>query len=280
MTDLLRVLSLGAGVQSTTVLLMSLDGELPPIDAAIFADTREEPADVYRHLWWLAERCAAAEVPLYVVSDPKSRGLTQDLRDVLEGRRSPGIAQPPINFRGDDGRMQVRRQCTTHLKIQPIRRKVRELAGLTGRRSPDHPVVTQIIGISLDEAHRMRDSGEAWIKNEYPLVDRRLKRHDCLLWMQRAGYPRPARSACVMCPFRNTEDWRDLRENDPDGWARAVEYDELVRDSGHAFGGKGLTGQGFIHFSAKPLAEVDLSTEEDRGQGSLFGDECQGMCGV
>lgn len=276
----LRLLSLGAGVQSSTLLLMSLDGDLPPIDGAIFADTREEPAPVYRHLEFLAKRCEAAGVPLHVVSDTRSRGLLEDLTDVIEGRRPPGIAQPPLNFVEGEGRMQIRRQCTTHLKITPIRRKVRELAGLTRRRSPSEPVVTQLIGISLDEAHRMRDSGEPWIEHEYPLVELRMKRHDCLLWMQRRGYPRPPRSACVMCPFRNTADWRDLRDNDPEGWARAVRYDGLVRHAGHAFGSKGITGEAYVHFSGKPLDEVDLSTEEDRGQLSLFGQECQGMCGV
>ena len=63
----LRVLSLGAGVQSTTVLLMSLAGDLPPLDAAIFADTGSEPDAVYAHLEWLAERMADADVPLYRV---------------------------------------------------------------------------------------------------------------------------------------------------------------------------------------------------------------------
>ena len=41
---MLRVLSLGAGVQSTTLLLMSELGELPLLDAAIFADTQSEPS--------------------------------------------------------------------------------------------------------------------------------------------------------------------------------------------------------------------------------------------
>ena len=35
----LNVLSLGAGVQSSTLLLMSCRGVLPKLDAAIFADT-------------------------------------------------------------------------------------------------------------------------------------------------------------------------------------------------------------------------------------------------
>ena len=35
----LRVLSLGAGVQSTALLLMSCKGEIEKLDAAVFADT-------------------------------------------------------------------------------------------------------------------------------------------------------------------------------------------------------------------------------------------------
>ncbi|NBW19669.1 MAG: hypothetical protein EBR82_68020 [Caulobacteraceae bacterium] len=48
-----HILNLGAGVQSTALYLMSLDGEVQKFDAAIFADTQEEPEDVYRHLEWM-----------------------------------------------------------------------------------------------------------------------------------------------------------------------------------------------------------------------------------
>lgn len=47
---MLRVLSLGAGVQSTTLALMAAHGEIEPPDCAIFADTQWEPAEVYAHL--------------------------------------------------------------------------------------------------------------------------------------------------------------------------------------------------------------------------------------
>lgn len=50
----LRVISLGAGVQSTTMALMAAHGEIGPMpDAAIFADTGDEPEAVYAHLRWL-----------------------------------------------------------------------------------------------------------------------------------------------------------------------------------------------------------------------------------
>jgi hypothetical protein len=50
----LRVISLGAGVQSTTMALMAARGEIGPMPVcAIFADTRAEPKGVYAHLDWL-----------------------------------------------------------------------------------------------------------------------------------------------------------------------------------------------------------------------------------
>jgi hypothetical protein len=49
----LRILSLGAGVQSSALALMIEQGELPPIDAAIFADVKGEPKKVYEWLEYL-----------------------------------------------------------------------------------------------------------------------------------------------------------------------------------------------------------------------------------
>src|SRR4051794_37808635 len=98
---MLRILSLGAGVQSTTVLLMTLAGELPPIDAAIFADTGWEPKAVYGHLWDLARRCEDAGVPLFVVSEGDIRS------DALS--RAHAFASMPLYSTGGG---QLRRQCT------------------------------------------------------------------------------------------------------------------------------------------------------------------------
>lgn len=46
---MLNIISLGAGVQSTTMALMAAHGEIEPMpDCAIFADTKVEPAAVVR----------------------------------------------------------------------------------------------------------------------------------------------------------------------------------------------------------------------------------------
>lgn len=47
-----HILSLGAGVQSTTVYLFAMEGAVH-LDAAVFADTGDEPQAVYEHLKWL-----------------------------------------------------------------------------------------------------------------------------------------------------------------------------------------------------------------------------------
>lgn len=74
----LRLLSCGAGVQSTTLALMSIRGELPPIDGAVFADTGWEPRAVYEHLDHLEQTLAAAGVPLYRVAKGNLRNDSLD----------------------------------------------------------------------------------------------------------------------------------------------------------------------------------------------------------
>ena len=49
----LRVLSLGAGVQSSTLLFKMLHGEIEPPNVAIFSDTGNEPQAVYEWLEYL-----------------------------------------------------------------------------------------------------------------------------------------------------------------------------------------------------------------------------------
>lgn len=64
----LRVLSLGAGVQSTTLTLMAAHGIVGPMpDLAIFADTGWEPASVYEHLRWLMSP-NVLPFPVHIVS--------------------------------------------------------------------------------------------------------------------------------------------------------------------------------------------------------------------
>lgn len=274
---MLEVLSLGAGVQSTTVLLMSCEGELPKHDHAIFADTGWEPAAVYRHLEWLRGVAESHGIRFHVVQqgDLKDDALRSQVRGkASEGRRWASL--PYFTLGSNDERGMIRRQCTYEYKIRPIERCLRrDVLGLKPRqRAPQEPVVRQWRGISLDEWQRVRKSGHRWMVTWHPLVEMRMTRQGCLQWMESHGYPEPPRSACIGCPFHHDNEWRDMRDNRPEEWQDAVEFDRAIRKCG------GMRGDVFLHAQRVPLDEVDLSTDADRGQLTLWQDECQGICGV
>lgn len=158
-------LSLGAGIQSTAILLMSIDGHLPPLEHAIFADTGWEPADVYTHLGRLEPVMAAAGIQLHRVSvgnirsdalDPEHRFASMPLFVQGEPWTCPecdgsGSVLDPAWKLGDDpddelmecprchgaggsdGKGMVRRQCTSEYKLKPIKEQARRLLGAPSR---------------------------------------------------------------------------------------------------------------------------------------------------
>lgn len=169
----------------------------------------------------------------------------------------------------------IRRQCTGDYKIEPIRRKVRELVHLTRKRSPTFAVVEQWIGISFDEVIRMKPSREAWQRNRWPLIEERMTRRDCLAWLRERGYPDPPKSACIGCPFHDNGRWRAMRDHDQEAWRDAIDVDRAIRT-----GIRGIRGEVYLHRSGVPLDEADLSTLADHGQLDLWPNECEGICGV
>lgn len=279
-----RVLSLGAGIQSSTVFLMACRGLLPKFDAAVFADTQWEPPGVYEALEFLKSEGERCGIPVHVVTNGSIREHTME--GVIRGSKGAGqrYATMPLrvlNPDGSDG--MIRRQCTSEYKIVPIERFIRrEVIGLKPRqRIPKGVKVIHYFGISLDEITRMRESKNEWEELYYPLCGWphdygvKMRRPQCEQWLSH-HYPdqKFQRSACIGCPFRSNHEWRDIKA-DPDTWADAVEVDEAIR---HA---DGMGGEVFLHRSCKPLTEADLRTAEELGQMEFgFREECTGYCGI
>ena len=264
----LRVLSRGAGVQSTTLALMAAHDEIEPPDCAIFADTQWEPKSVYRHLDWLES----------VLPYPVRRVTAGSIRDNIRTRRNTTggrYAAIPWHMVGPDGTEALgRRQCTSEYKLTPIMHEIRRLLGAPGHAYIPPGAVEVLIGISLDEAHRMKTDRRRYMVNRYPLVDAGMRRWDCLRWLERHGYPQPGKSACIGCPFHDNDYWRHLRDTAPDEWQDAIQADRELRQ-GH---NRGMRNAEYMHSDRIPLDEVDLSV--DTRQADLFGNECHGMCGV
>ena len=266
----LRVLSLGAGVQSTTLLMMMIAGEIEMADHVVFSDTGWEPVEVYTHLEWCEKIMQEHGMAFHKVTAGNIK------TDFLDG--SKRFASMPFYIQNENGKKgMVRRQCTGDYKIKPLMKKQRELAGLQPRQRSQKHLITTIIGISYDEVQRMRDPQFNWITHEYPLIDLKMTREDCLAWMARHELPKPPRSACIGCPFKSQNEWRLLKES-PIDWADAVDFDHALRENPRI--SERYRGNAFLHPSMTPLDEVDLRSDSDKGIFSLFDQECEGMCGV
>ena len=232
--------------------LMAAHGEITPMpDCAIFADTQAEPKHVYEWLDWLEK-----QLPF-----PVHRVSAGNLRDDLlrSAKIRDRVASPPL-FSGTG---MLWRQCTQEYKIQPINKFI-------GKRD-----CVLWIGISMDEVIRKKPNHRRNVTNRWPLLEMEVSRNGCLRWMGDHGYPLPSKSACTFCPYHDDRTWRDLKLNDPESFEDAVSVDRAIRS------GIGKTTQKlYLHRSCQPLDQVDFRNAEDAGQIDMFGNECEGMCGV
>ena len=255
----MNVLSLGAGVQSSTLALMAAQGEIGPMpDAAIFADTGWEPKAVHDYLNWLE-----TQLPFPVYRVMHKEGIRQALTG--EGRFA---ALPFFTSSGGMGM----RQCTNEYKIQPIQKKLRDLLGYAPRKRIPEGAVSLWIGISTDEVVRVKPSRVKWIEHCWPLIDLRMSRDACLTWFTNRGYPQPPKSSCLGCPYHSDRQWIEIKNGPKEEWDDLIYIDGLVRNRTK------MKDQQFMHRSLKPIGEVDFSYIEN--QHDMFGNECEGMCGV
>ena len=177
---------------------------------------------------------------------------------------------------------------------QSIRRKIRELLDLgRGQRVPADTTVELWLGISTDEAIRMKPSRDRWIQNRYPLIETGMSRQDCLAWWE-ARYDRPLeRAACIACPYQSRQRWVETKRRWPDLFAEAVDIDSRMRGSRApvssvrrtADPARGLSyaKEPYLHPLRLPLAKavgLDETHLHSGGEKDGYGNECEGHCGV
>jgi hypothetical protein len=232
---------------------MAAVGEIDPVTAAIHGDTGWERAATYAfaETWtpWLEER------GVKVVTTHHSA------KSVIETNGTsvliPAFTETPGSAKGG----QIRRQCTNRWKIQPVRRAIRKL--FPGYLGPGD--VSLLMGISMDEWSRARESDVKYIKNTYPLLDRKMSRQDCMIFLKKVGVPSPVKSACVFCPYQNKRRWGELKAAGGADWEMAIGVDERIRDIRPPH-------QLFVHPSRVPLRTLVTTMD---GQSNMF-DEDEG----
>ena len=273
MTEVTAV-SLGAGWGSVGMVLMMENGlfpDCPQPDLAVFADTQAEPPHVYETLDWLKPRLS---YPLLVVS---AGDLWADTWKLIQGAGATRLHPHGSDFVdipvfGDSGLLS--RQCTTEYKVRLIKRTVRQFAEAT----PPHLKVTQYLGISLDEATRMKDAPEGYITNRYPLIEYRVTRSAIMTYVKENFPSAPVgRSACFFCPFHSIAEWKEIRRRYPGLYQEAIEMERALKlmNRGPFYLYKGKYGLGLEEGMATADLQGILWPEADQ-----FQNDCEGNCGV
>lgn len=156
----------------------------------------------------------------------------------------------------------LNRQCTRHFKIDPAKKAMRRFAGFDPTKPP-HPKPGQFvnwIGYSIDEFDRMKNNGPKYLNPVYPLIEYGVHRWESIGAFERLGLPVPVRSACVCCPYRRASEWIELKEQSPEEFKDAVEFDYANRHNPLA--DKGSTAAAlYLWNGLLPLDQVDFEEE-------------------
>ena len=191
------ILSYGGGV-NTTALMIFLIRERMRLDQAIFADTGNELPETYSYLKVARKYLADFNVELKTVHVVNGDTLSErcERRGVIPS--------------------QIWRWCTRDFKIRPIYAYYRSL-GVT---------IHQYLGIDFGEVHRMKDSHAEYVINEYPLIEARMRREDCVKLIEDEGLPVPPKSGCYFCPFNSDRRWAELLETHPRLYSKSIALEE------------------------------------------------------
>ena len=269
-------LSLGAGYGSVGMALMIEAGLFPDVakpDLAVFADTQAEPPHVYDTVEWLRDKLS------YPVIVATFGDLLSDTWKLIEGKptvshpnKPPGAVDLPV-YGGETGGL-FPRQCTSQYKVRVVNKAIQTFVESPAR----YLQVTQYVGISLDEAWRVKDAPEKYITKQYPLVDNRIDRAMLVDYLDTQWPRHPVRrSACFFCPFHSIAEWRDIRLRYPELYQEAVTMERALRamPRGPFYLYSGKYGRGLETAMAAADLQGQLWPESDQ-----FINECEGHCGV
>lgn len=253
----MRVFSFGGGVDSHAVLVLQAQHKLPnPYDAFVFANVgadSENPDTLAYIQQNTLNFCQKFGLNFVEVQNFRN-GQPETLRQAIE--RSPKSVIIPAFTRRNGGKLH--RDCTVDFKITKVAKWIKEQG---------HKAATIGLGIAVDEIERARSTEpykeDGLIKTrEYPLIDLRLSRQDCVNIVLNAELPEPPPSKCKWCPLNSREDWIRLKKH-PDRWQDALDVERIINEKNTAITAPHI----YLHRDAVPLDRAVAN------QNTLFDDE-------
>lgn len=184
-----RILSFGAGLQTTALVIMIDKGELE-VDAVVFADTGVEKPETY---WYIENYIKPVlRVPFVTVKSHLGDLYTHCWDDKI----LPSV---------------VHRWCTDKFKVRPIEKYLKRKGVV-------------YVGFSADEVNRAEKPSR--MTRQFPLIERGISAADCARIIQGYGWPVPLRSSCYICVFNPYTEWNWLKNNHPDLLDRALALEQ------------------------------------------------------
>ena len=260
MSEYINVISYGAGKQSTYMLLNALEGKYKyKPDFAIYSDLQCETKATEMYVDYIKAYVKQKyNFDIVIVSEGN---VMEDMLLFAEGKISRTGTIPVYS---EETGAPIRRQCTGDYKLKPIRKYFQVIR--EGKK------IRQWIGISADEAERMKDADVKYIEHYYPLVENRISIDSIKKWFEDNNIPEPMKSSCLICPFHSHQYWQNLKKNFPIEFKIACDFDDKIRQL------PTMKSKTYLYRKCIPLREADFSM-----QPSLFPElieECEGLCGL
>lgn len=238
-----EVWSCGGGTQSGAIATLIRLGKLPKPDIAFMTDTGRERASTWPFVNGFirpALESVGVELQIVKASDFARLDVYWDNTVFLPGY---------TNQSGGLGKLSP--FCSGKWKRDVAERWLRSIGVETCRNW---------IGISLDEARRIRAQHRGWLALWYPLIFKTpMTRGQCVELIRAQGWTGPIpHSSCYMCPNHSDAEWLQMKLEWPDDFALACVLEAEVRVKDPHF---------YLHPSCIELAHVDFLA-----QGSMFSD--------
>lgn len=241
----MKILSCGAGMQSTALALMScanklilegrafklnteLNPQVPIYDAIIFCDLGLEPDWVQNQVLFIQSACEYAGIPFYILNS----NLYKDYMERYGMRRVVSIPFWSVDDTGKKGKLP--RNCTLDYKIDLIIKFVKwNLLGYKkGQKTrPEDIKAHELhIGFSKEEEHRCKPNPNPLFTNSFPLVEMGLTRADNYKYILEVWGLDTKASACCFCPFHTNYFFNHLKENNAETYQKTVAFDDMLAE--------------------------------------------------
>ena len=206
----MNIVSLSGGKDSTAMLLMMLEKEIP-VDRIICVDTTKEFPQMYEHI----KKVQAMIEPLKIEVVKIDFDYFFFFLEIMRGANKGKVGYGWTGARG--------RWCT-HLKVAAINKIIKKI--------PNAPNTVDFVGIAYDEVKRAE---KKYIKEKnarLPLVEWQITERQALDYCYSKGldwgglYEKFHRVSCWCCPLSRIGSLRTLYNNFPELWKELEEMDK------------------------------------------------------